>query len=191
MGVILSATDSLNWYAGLVGANAAALTGALEDVEAPGRALFLPYLGGERTPHNDAGVRGAFIGLEHATDVAAGTRAVLEGVAFAIRDSYDALIATGTQINELIALGGGSQSGYWLKAIATALNMPIRVPVAGDFGGAFGAARLAMMADGAGTDIATTPMILGEIDPDPALVDAFAAGHARYKDTYQALKGLS
>jgi xylulokinase len=74
MGVILSATDSLNWYAGMVGETAAALTGNLGGLRAPGKALFLPYLGGERTPLNSASVRGAFLGLEHTTDRAAGTR---------------------------------------------------------------------------------------------------------------------
>ena len=91
MGVILAATDALNWYAGLVGQEAAGLTASLGSLQAPGKTLFLPYLGGERTPLNDAAIRGAFLGLEHATDRAAGTRAVLEGVTFAVRDCRDAL----------------------------------------------------------------------------------------------------
>jgi xylulokinase len=68
MGVILAATDALNWYRRLVGESAAALTTDLGPLQAPGRALFLPYLGGERTPLNSASVRGAFVGLDHATD---------------------------------------------------------------------------------------------------------------------------
>ena len=115
MGVILSATDSLNWFAKLVGADAAALTQGLGPLTAPGLARFLPYLGGERTPLNDAAIRGAFIGLDHATDQQAATRAVLEGVTFAIRDCRDALAATGTQIDSLLAVGGGSRSDYWLS----------------------------------------------------------------------------
>ena len=78
MGVILAATDALNWYANLVSSDAATLTAELGDVQAPGKTTFLPYLGGERTPLNDAGIRGGFIGLEHATDRAAATRAALE-----------------------------------------------------------------------------------------------------------------
>jgi xylulokinase len=192
MGVILAATDALNWYAGLVGQEAAQLTDSLGPLQAPGKTRFLPYLGGERTPLNDAAIRGAFIGLEHATDRAAGTRAVLEGVTFAIRDSRDALAATGTRIGRLLAVGGGSRSDYWLRAIATALNVPVELPVAGDFGGAFGAARLAIMAaTGAGAEVASLPAIARVVDPDPALTDAFDAGHARYRAAQTAIRGLT
>lgn len=192
MGVILAATDALNWYAGLVGETAAKLTGSLGALQAPGKGLFLPYLGGERTPLNDAAIRGAFLGLEHATDRAAGTRAVLEGVAFAIRDSRDALAATGTKLERLLAVGGGSRSEYWLRAIATALDIPVHLPVAGDFGGAFGAARLGLMAaTGAGAEVATLPQIARTIEPDRSLTAAFDAGHARYRAAQSALKALA
>ncbi|WP_149141769.1 xylulokinase [Gemmobacter caeruleus] len=181
MGVILAATDALNWYGRFVDRDAAALTAELGAVQAPGKTVFLPYLGGERTPLNNAAVRGAFTGLEHATDRAAGTRAVLEGVTFAIRDCRDALAATGTRLERLIAVGGGSRSDYWLQAIATALEVPVLLPEAGDFGGAFGAARLALMAaTGAGPEIATLPPIARVVDPVTALVPAFDAGHRRY-----------
>lgn len=191
MGVILAATDALNWYAGLVGQDAAHLTGGLGALQAPGKTVFLPYLGGERTPLNDAAIRGAFLGLEHATDRAAGTRAVLEGVTFAIRDCRDALAATGTRFDRLLAVGGGSRSDYWLAAIATALDCPVQVPVAGDFGGAFGAARLAIMAaTGAGAEIATLPPIARTIAPDPTLRAAFDAGHVRYRSAQTLLRSL-
>lgn len=191
MGVILAATDALNWYGRFVGQEAAALTGALGALQAPGKTQFLPYLGGERTPLNDAAIRGAFTGLEHATDRAAGTRAVLEGVTFAIRDCRDALAATGTRLERLIAVGGGSRSDYWLQAIATALGVPVLLPKAGDFGGAFGAARLALMAaTGAGAEVASLPPIARSIDPVPALSDAFTAGHARFRAAQSAIRGL-
>lgn len=191
MGVILAATDALNWYAGLVGQDPAHLTAGLGPLQAPTTTVFLPYLGGERTPLNDAAIRGAFLGLEHATDRAAGTRAVLEGVTFAIRDCRDALAATGTRFDRLLAVGGGSRSDYWLAAIATALDCPVQVPVAGDFGGAFGAARLAIMAaTGAGAEIATLPPIARTIDPDPTLRAAFDAGHARYRAAQTLLRSL-
>ncbi len=191
MGVILAATDALNWYAKLTGTDAAKLTGELGALLAPGKTVFLPYLGGERTPLNSATVRGAFTGLEHATDRAAGTRAVLEGVTYAIRDSRDALAATGTQLEHLLAVGGGSRSDYWLRLIATALDCPVQLPIAGDFGGAFGAARLGLMAaTGAGAEIATLPKIARVIDPDPTLKDAFDAGHARFRAAQSAIKDL-
>lgn len=192
MGVILAATDALNWLARLMGAEAAALTGDLGALRAPGKARFLPYLGGERTPLNDAAIRGAFIGLEHATDRAGAVRAVLEGVAFAIRDCRDALAATGTQFSKLLAVGGGSRSDYWLSVIATALDTPVQLPAAGDFGGAFGAARLAIMAaTGAGAEIASLPVIQRTIEPDRRLVAAFDEGHARYRAAQTAIKGLT
>ena len=192
MGVILAATDALNWYAGLVGQTAATLTGELGPLQAPSKTRFLPYLGGERTPLNDAAIRGAFLGLEHSTDRSAGTRAVLEGVTFAIRDCRDALASTGTKLQHLIAVGGGSRSDYWLSAIATALDIPVQIPAAGDFGGAFGSARLAIMAaTGAGAEIATLPPIARVIQPDRALTDAFDAGHARYRAAQSALRSLT
>lgn len=192
MGVILSAADALEWYARLTNRDAAELTANLGSLQAPGQALFLPYLGGERTPHNDARIRASLTGIDHLLDVAAGTRAVLEGVTHAFRDSFDALSATGTRIERLIAVGGGSRSEYWLHAIATSLDIPVEVPVGGDFGAAFGAARLGMMAaTGAGREIATPPDVDHIVQPDRALTQAFADAHTRYRATYTALKDLS
>jgi len=192
MGVILAATDALNWYGRFVGQDASAMTAALGPLQAPGKTLFLPYLGGERTPLNDAAIRGAFMGLEHATDTAAGTRAVLEGVTFALRDCRDALAATGTRFDRLLAVGGGSRSDYWLAAIATALGVPVDLPVAGDFGGALGAARLGMMAaTGAGAEVATRPTIARSIDPDQSLTHAFDTAHARWRAGQSALRGCT
>jgi xylulokinase len=191
MGVILAATDALNWFARLTGTTPAALTEGLGAPRAPGPTLFLPYLGGERTPLNDAAIRGAFLGLDHVTDREAATRAVLDGVAFALADCRDALAATGTRIGRMVATGGGARSDTWLAAIATALDAPVLVPAAGDFGAAFGAARLALMAaTGAGSEIATTPPIARQIDPDPGLRAAYADGHARYRAARNALGAL-
>jgi xylulokinase len=192
MGVILAATDALNWFARLVGSDAESLTYDMGPLRAPGKTRFLPYLGGERTPLNDALIRGAFVGLEHATDRAAGTRAVLEGVAFAIRDCRDALASTGTRIDRLLAVGGGARSDYWLSAIATALNTPVSLPAAGDFGAAFGAGRLAIMAaTGAGAEVARMPAIARVIEPEATLRDAFDEGHARHAAARNAIKGLT
>jgi xylulokinase len=192
MGVILAAADALNWFARVADKPAATLTADLGALQAPGKPLFLPYLGGERTPHNDAAIRGAFLHLDHATDTAAMARIVLEGVTHAIRDCHDALASTGTKITRLIAVGGGSRSDYWVQAIATSLDLPIALPVAGDFGGAFGAARLGLMAaTGAGAEVATAPKIARTIDPDTKLTAAFSQAHARYRASYTALKGLS
>lgn len=192
MGVILAATDSLAWFAGLTGTTPADLTKALGRLQAPGRTMFLPYLGGERTPYNDARVRGSFVGLEHATDRAAASRAVLEGVAFAFRDSLQAIRNTGTAPSQLVAVGGGSRSDYWLNVLATVLGLPIAVPKDGDFGAAFGAARLGMMAAGqTGPDTLTAPEIQRVVEPTPALSDHFQSAYDRYRSLYVALKELS
>jgi len=190
MGVILSATAALEWFAGIAGESAAALTGRLgPGLEPPGEAVFLPYLSGERTPWNDAGLRGGFHGLTHGSDRAALTRAVLEGVAFALKDNAEALRAAGTEIGALIAVGGGTASDYWLRVIATVLGVPVLRPEGGDFGAAFGAARLGLMAaEGAGMGICTPPAIAEEIAPDAALSDAFEDGWRRFGG-FRALQG--
>ena len=146
MGVVLSATDSLNWYANLVGRDPAMLTQELGDSEMPaGGVMFLPYLSGERTPHNEARPMGAFVGLSHKHDRIAMTRAVLLGVAFALRDSLEALRSTGTMIESVVAIGGGSLSKVWLQTVAGALNVPVHCPTEGAQGAALGAARLGMI----------------------------------------------
>lgn len=190
MGVILAATDALNWLSRLTGQSAAALTSGHGALQAPGRTLFLPYLGGERTPHNDAGIRGQFLHLDHTTDAQAAARAVMQGVAFAFADCRDALGATGTTIRRALAIGGGARSDDWLRILATTLGFPLDVPAQGEFGAALGAARLAMMACGAGPEVCATPPLSHAIDPDTALEPAFAEGLARYRAAYRALKTL-
>ncbi|MBT8425777.1 MAG: xylulokinase, partial [Silicimonas sp.] len=192
MGVILAATDALNWFGRFVGRDAADLTGDLGQLQAPGQTVFLPYLGGERTPLNDAAVRGAFVGLAHATDQSAGTRAVLEGVTFALRDCRDALAATGTTFERLTAVGGGARSDYWLRAIATALDCPVDVPSSAELGAALGAARLAMMAaSGDTTKIATPPEIDRIVEADAGLGAAFDDGMSRYRAARDAIGALA
>lgn len=191
MGVILAATDALEWLSRLTGQSAATLTQDLGDLRAPSRTLFLPYLGGERTPHNNPDMRGQFLHLDHSTDARAAARAVLEGVSFAFADCYGALASTGTVIERALALGGGAKSTYWLEAIATTLNIPLMLPEAGDFGAALGAARLGMMAaTDAGREVATLPPIAKTIDPNTALTPAFTEAHATYRAAYSLLKDL-
>lgn len=191
MGVILSATDALNWYAGIARSDPANLTAELGDkLKAPSGVTFLPYLSGERTPHNDATVRGAFVGLGRESDRAALTQAVVEGVAFAFRDCLEALAAAGTRLDRVTAVGGGSRSDYWLKAIATALDLPVDVPADGDFGGAFGAARLGLIAAEKADpwEVCTLPAIAETIEPEARLRGAFEDAYARYRSLYPALR---
>ena len=186
MGVILAATDSLNWLAGILGRDAADLTGALGDrIDAPGGLAFLPYLSGERTPHNDASVRGAFVGLSIDTSAGDMIRAVLEGVSFALRDCLEALAATGADLKEVLAIGGGSKSPYWVELLATVLDLRLDLPAQGDFGAALGAARLAMIGvTGAAPEaVITRPPVLRTVEPRAELRGAC-------EDAYQAWRGL-
>lgn len=194
MGVILSAADSLEWLAGITGKSAADLTGELDGrVSGPSSVLFLPYLSGERTPHNDANARGAFAGLSHVSGTAELTQAVLEGVAFAFADCLNALKAAGTEPGEIFAVGGGSRSKTWLQILADTLGIPLSIPAAGDFGGAFGAARLAICAStGANpSEVCTPPASDETISPNPDLRQAYQDSYHRYRAAYPALKSLS
>ena len=191
MGVILSATDSLNWLEGITGKPAGELANELgNELRAPTGVVFLPYLSGERTPHNDAAIRGVFAGLAHQTGCAELTQAVLEGVAFAFRDSLEALKVAGTELQRATAIGGGSRSRYWLQTIATALDIAIDLPGEGDFGAAFGAARLGLIAATGADPLAVcgAPEISETIEPDRALAPAFAEAYARYRALYPAVR---
>jgi len=194
MGVILAATDALNWLSSNLGQSPEALSALTGDaLTAPSNVLFLPYLSGERTPHNDARIRGAFIGLDISTDPAELTRAVMQGVAFALRDSLESLKTTGAELSRLLAIGGGTKSGYWLTLLATVLNLPLDLPKAGELGAALGAARLALLADTGSTaeSIITPPEVARTITPDPAFIASYEVAYHRYRALYPALKPFS
>lgn len=190
MGVTLGATDCLNWLAKTLGATPQTLAEALPDtIDGPSDTLFLPYLSGERTPHNDASVRGAFIGLDIASDPATLTQSVMEGVCFALRDSLQALSATGARLDHVLAIGGGTRSRFWLESLATALNLPLQRPQDGEFGAAMGAARLGMVADGAPVaDTMARPHTAETIDPRGDLTVRYDTQYARYRALYPNIK---
>lgn len=193
MGVILSATASLEWLAGVLKTPAPKLTATLgKKLVGPSDLLFLPYLSGERTPVADAQIRGAIIGLGHETDAKEMTHAVLDGVAFAFRDSLEALKDAGSSISRVMAVGGGTKSELWLKIIATALGVPVDLPASGEVGGAFGAARMGLMAaTGASyASVCTKPKIAKTIMPDLEAKPAYDAAYARYVKLYPAIKGI-
>jgi xylulokinase len=193
MGVILSATDALNWYANLTGCSAAELDAELPiSANEPASVRFLPYLSGERTPHNDAQIRGVFVGLEHESDRATLTQAIMEGVAFAIRDNLEALNQAGSIVNEIIAVGGGSRSDFWIQTLSNVLNKSILIPADGDFGAAFGAARLALLAaeDVDPANVLKTPNIERRVEPNQATVSLYEQAYQHYRKIYPALKDL-
>jgi xylulokinase len=193
MGVILSATDSLNWLARLLQASPDELVKALGDkLEGPSSALFLPCLSGERTPHNDARARGAVLGIGHETDRRQFVQAVLEGVAFAFRDCLAALQAAGSDIEGATVVGGGAASRVWLAILANVLDRPLDRPRDSELGAAYGAARLGMAA-ALGADpvaIMTPPALAETVTPVPELVARYAEYHARYRALYPATRHI-
>ncbi|KQT61229.1 MULTISPECIES: xylulokinase [unclassified Aureimonas] len=197
------------WYqmaAMLNGASCLAFAAALcnePDIEAllaraealgplPGRVLFQPYLRGERTPHNDMAARGAFVGLDadcRSPDLA---KAVLEGVAFSLRQGLDLMRAAGSEPEGAIGLvGGGARSPLWCRIIATVLERPLHLVGDADFASAIGAARLGALADGQPHDLCTAPAPVDRIvEPDPKGVAAYRSRFADYLELYPALSGL-
>lgn len=193
MGVILSAADAINWYAKLVDTPAAELTQALPAyITEPSDVTFLPYLSGERTPHNNAMAKGMFFGMSHNSDQKALTQAVLEGVAFALKDNQLALEAAGTKLQGVTAIGGGAQSRAWLSILANVLNVPVSIPAAGDYGAAFGAARLALLTvnDSTPQTVCAPPPVAEVIEPQSEVVARYHSAHQRYQALYQKTKDL-
>jgi len=193
MGVMLSAASCLSWLATTLGESEAGLLALLGDhVEAPSDVLFLPYLSGERTPHNDAEARGALVGLSHSTDRATLVQAVLEGVAYAFRDMLDALRAAGTSLSEVDVVGGGSRSALWAQILADVLGLTTHRLEEGDIGAALGAARLGRLAatGEAPATVCPRPRRIASYRPDPVLANRYTVAYARWRQLYPALKGV-
>jgi xylulokinase len=187
-GAILSAASCLAWIARLLGTSEADLLAPLGlRPKAPSPVSFLPYLSGERTPHDDADVRGMLDGLSHATDRDAIVQAVLEGVAFALADCRDVLAETGLVIAEADVIGGGSRSRFWLAVLANVLNMPVHRFADGETGAAFGAARLGRLAvTGEAIEaVCTAPQRVETFEPEPALAQAYAARLPEWRRLYR------
>jgi xylulokinase len=194
MSVILSAAASLAWIADLVGAAdmGALLSRIAAWAAVAGRRqtapVFLPYLSGERTPHNDPEASGMFAGLraEHGAEALA--YAVLEGVAFALADGYDVLRAAGAPLDRCMLVGGGARSALWGQMLADVLGVPLALPEGAETGAALGAARLAILAAGAGTEaeVCAPPPVRETFAPDPAMAPVYAPRLARFRALYPA-----
>ena len=196
MGVMLSAAGSLGW---------------LREVVAPGEPpdevvaeaepwppgveglTFLPYLAGERTPHVDPAARAAFAGLSLRHDRGALVRAVLEGVAFGLRDSLELLRAIGVEPGSARVSGGGARSELWLRIVASVLELPLE-RTAAEEGAAFGAALLGGVAAGVFTDVqeavAATVRVRDTIEPEPEWIEPYAHAYRRFRSLYPALRPL-
>ena len=194
MGVMLSAAGSLQWLHDVVAPDVPFERLVSEaDAWGPGAdgLLFLPYLAGERTPHADPDARGAFVGLELRHDRGALVRAVLEGVAFGLRDSLDLLRELGVEARVARASGGGARSRAWLRIVASVLGLPLELTESEE-GSAFGAALLGGVAGRAFADVGEAVercvRVTDVVEPDPAQRDVYGELHARYQALYPALQ---
>jgi xylulokinase len=188
MSVMLNAAGCIDFTAQLSGY--ADVTELLADAQANGqdrRPWFLPYLTGERTPHNNVNAKGVFYGLVPQTSRADLANATLEGVGFALLDGMDALHAAGLVPDEISVIGGGSRSAYWTQMLADIAGRPLSLRAGGEVGPALGAARLAHLALEPAAPLASicpTPAILAVREPDQTR-------HAWYRDerrpTFHAL----
>ena len=196
MGVMLSAAGSLSWLRETVapGLDYDELTGEADRWQPGVEGLFfLPYLAGERTPHADPNARGAFVGLELRHDRAALVRAVLEGVAYGLRDSLELLRGLGVEPTAARVLGGGARSELWLRIVASVLGLPLE-RVAVDEGAAYGAALLGGVAGGVFADVheavATCVRTRDVIEPEASWRDEYERGYERFRALYPALRSL-
>jgi xylulokinase len=187
MGVMLSAAGSASWLQHALHADYATLDGEAATWRAGVEGLlFAPYLAGERTPHADPNVRGAFTGLSLRHDRGALWRALLEGVAFGLRDSLEVLRSLGVDATVGRVSGGGARSELWLQIVASALQMPLELTES-TAGSAFGAALLAGVREGIFSDasdaVARCVRATGRIDP----VWDYEATYARFRELYPLL----
>jgi xylulokinase len=195
MGVMLSAAGSLQWYRDTLapGVSFDDLVHEAEAVPAGSEGLqFLPYLSGERTPHPDPLARGAFVGLTVRHGRGHLTRAVLEGVAYGLKDSFTLIQNAGLgEIRQVRASGGGTKSALWRQILASVLEAEL-VTVNTTEGAAYGAALLAAAGAGAFPSVeaacAATIQVTGRTVPIAAQVQACRPGYALYRELYPALK---
>lgn len=191
MGVMLSAASSLKWWAEqVVVSDIEALLGEVD--EAISSTVFLPYLLGERTPYPNPDARGTFVGMDMNTGRGEMTKAVLEGVAFGLKDSLDILVDMGIPVDEIRVIGGGARSQTWRQILADVFGKEI-VGINTNQGGALGAAILAAVGDGAYDSVeAATDAIIKTVDatvPDMTRHALYQKKHEKYKALYRCLEG--
>jgi len=192
MTVMLAAASCLRWLRGVTNAESEAQLVSEAQALPPDEPLptFLPYLSGERTPHNNPHASGVFFGLTHAHGRGHLARSVLEGVAFAFLDGQQALLEGGARINSVTLVGGGSRSDYWAQLLADVLGRQMDRRSGSEVGAALGAARLARLARSGMPveEVCVAPPLTASFTPDMARHAAFAERHARFRRLYGALR---
>jgi len=188
MGVMLSAAGSLQWLHDAIAPDVPFETLFAEAATWPPGCeglLFAPYLAGERTPHADPNARGAFVGLSLRHDRGALVRAVLEGVAFGLRDSLELLRELGVQPEVGRISGGGARSGLWRAIVASVLDLPLELTAVTE-GAAYGAALLAVGGDPRET-AERYVKVRGRTNAEPEWVEEYAAEYERFRQLYGRL----
>jgi len=193
MSVMLSAASALRWTRELMNLpSEAALLDRVAALDARQREtapMFLPYLSGERTPHNDPLAQAGLVGLNAAHDAAAVGYAAIEGVSFGLMDGWRALGARPGAVESLSLVGGGARSALWAQLLADLLGVTLTTHTGSEAGGALGAARLAWLADGASLrEVCTVPPVARRFEPDAAAGEALRARYQRWQPLYPALK---
>lgn len=194
MSVILSAASAVDWVQKAAGiADIQTLFQKVEKSAVNSEAIFLPYLSGERTPHNDANAKGVFWGLSHNDDQISMAKAVVEGVSFALAEGIDVLHETGVTADHIALIGGGAKSAYWRQLLADVSGRTMEYRTGGDVGPALGAAKLAQIALNPHEDIANfcRPLPLEAVyRPNAERTAYYAEKRAKYAALYQRLKGI-
>jgi xylulokinase len=192
MSVMLSASATLDWVAQLTGqSEVRQLVDAAQSRRVSRRApFFLPYLSGERTPHNDPRARGVFFGINPDTSAADLTGAVLEGVALAFADGLDVLLEKGGSVDDISVTGGGARLPYWGELLAAALGRPLTYRAGSEVGAALGAARLARLALSGEKveEVCVQPPIERVVQPEAALANLLAERRHTFMRLYHDLK---
>lgn len=190
MSVILSAAASLHWLSGLLKISVAELVDIAPAGQSETAPVFLPYLNGERTPHNDAAAKGVFYGMTAAHGAAHLAYSVMEGVAFAMADGYAALQDAGTTLDAAAFMGGGSRSAFWGRLCASVLGFQLNRNEGSETGAALGAARLARLAHGHEdlSAVCVAPRVLDRYEPEPVGRAMLETRLARYRRLYRALR---
>ena len=196
MSVMLSAANGLQWVTRLTGlASEAALLDrveALTDAQRNHAPLFLPYLSGERTPHNDPDASGAFFGMDNETDAARLGHAVIEGVGFGLADGLQALRDAGTEVGRLTLVGGGARSAHWAQLLADTLDIELQTVDGAEAGGAMGAGRLAWLALGHDeSSVCRPPAPRALFTPNAQRRPALLARLERFRELYRRTRDLS
>jgi xylulokinase len=191
-GCVLSAASALTWIADILGV--ASIERFLAEIEAADVAqaqipVFSPYLGGERTPHNDPLASATLSNLHAATGPLQIGRAVLEGVAFAIADCHDALTEAGAPIGAIALTGGGARSHFWGQIIATVIDRPLLLPPLAPLGPALGAARLARQASGGTLTGEGDRRAVTMLEPDAGWRPRLVERQAIYRRHYAKVPG--